>query len=487
MRLQVLRSVFRSPGSRSRDVAADDRAVCITSRNSWVVRFHRFVMTVVSSSNLKRAVWPIEHILAHPKMYQKSVDLRRTKLYGNFSVESLVNLYSQLRSARKDRQAAAAQRNLLLKEVNEARAVSSGSINRGLLERSKELKLKLAEMDKRLGEMEDLYYRVVDSVPNIVEPSAAEIQGDFELIDMINPRQTAIDKSRDHVAIGRKLGIIDLESGSRVSGAGSYFLVGAGALLENALVQYALKKCMNHGLKIVNPPSIVREEFTAACGFKPRDDDNVVQVYRVQGGGGPNADPFCLAGTAEIPLASQLAHTRIDLSNSNSLTHAGVSRSFRAEAGSRGTVTRGLYRVHEFTKVEMFMWTAPEIVVSDAALHWLLKIQTEIIQELGLTARVINIAPTDLGAPAYQKFDIEVWMPGRGDWGEVSSASNCLDFQSRRLHTVDEKGRYVHTLNATALAVPRIILALIENGWNAALKRVELPESLHSFCGPYIQ
>lgn len=440
-------------------------------------------MKVASSSNLKIAAWPLKRILANPAAFQKSVDLRQCKLYKSYSIADLVELHDQLQAAKHTRQLAATERNRLLKQVKGSISTKD-SLQGELLTQSKALKEKMAVVDEQVSALESEFNLLLDTVPNLIEPSAARIDGEFEQLKILNERPISADQSRDHVTIGSKLGLLDIASASRVSGHGSYYLTGDGALLEQALVQYALKKCRDAGFTMVSPPSLVRQEFTNACGFKPRDSNNEVQVYSVYGGGGPNADPMCLAGTAEIPLAGLEAHKTIDFRGLTTLRKAGVSRSFRAEAGARGADTRGLYRVHEFTKVEMFVWCRPDIEASQEAIQNLLSIQQSIVNDLELTARVINIGPTDLGAPAYQKYDIEAWMPGRGSWGEISSTSNCLDFQSRRLHTKDTNGEFVHTLNGTALAVPRVIVALIENGWDG--KGVRVPKALHNWMPEYI-
>lgn len=440
-------------------------------------------MKVASSSNLKIAAWPLKRILASPAAFQKSVDLRQCKLYKNYSIADLVKLHDQLQSAKHSRQLAATERNHLLKQVKGSISTKD-SLHGELLTQSKALKEKMAVADQQVSTLETEFNLLLDTIPNLIEPSAAVIDGEFEQIKILNDKPVTADQSRDHVTVGSKLGLLDITSASRVSGHGSYYLIGDGALLEQALVQYALKKCRDAGFTMVSPPSLIRQEFTNACGFKPRDSNNEVQVYSVYGGGGPNADPMCLAGTAEIPLAGLQAHKTIDFGASDTLKRAGVSRSFRAEAGARGADTRGLYRVHEFTKVEMFVWCKPDEETSRQALQDLLNIQQSIVNDLELTARVINIGPTDLGAPAYQKYDIEAWMPGRGNWGEISSTSNCLDFQSRRLHTKDANGEFVHTLNGTALAVPRVIVALIENGWDG--KGIRIPKALHNWMPEYI-
>jgi seryl-tRNA synthetase len=250
-----------------------------------------------------------------------------------------------------------------------------------------------------------------------------------------------------------------------------------------ALVQYALSIARKRGWQFMIPPSVVRQEYTAACGFKPRDQNNEQQVYMMERSD-YQADDYggclCLTGTAEIPIAGWGANkTLSDLP----IKKVGLSRSYRAEAGANGRDTRGLYRVHEFTKVELFAWT--DDVSSNDMLQEILDLQCEIISGLGITAKVLDMPPNELGAPAYRKYDIEAWLPGRGDWGEVTSASNCLDYQSRRLHTKitneNDQKSFAHTLNGTAMAVPRMIIAILENNYNPETKKVEIPTVLRKW------
>ncbi|KAF5098995.1 hypothetical protein D0Z03_001105 [Geotrichum reessii] len=284
------------------------------------------------------------------------------------------------------------------------------------------------------------------------------------------------------MTVARELGIVNLEAAARVSGSSWYYLIGDGALLEQALVNYAMSKARKRGFIPVIPPSIVRQEMANACGFKPRDQNGEQQIYNLAFKG---AD-LCLTGTAEIPLAGLYSETELEFDNTGVKKHVGVSRSYRAEAGARGRDTKGLYRVHEFTKVELFAWTDTK-ERSVTVLNDILDLQKEIITELGLTARVLNMSPDELGSPAYKKYDIEAWMPGRRDWGEVTSTSNCLDFQSRRMHTRyrsetnENKLAFVQTLNGTAMAVPRVIVAILETFYDPDIKRVKIPEVLRKW------
>ncbi|PYH82819.1 beta-1,4-glucosidase/seryl tRNA synthase [Aspergillus uvarum CBS 121591] len=323
------------------------------------------------------------------------------------------------------------------------------------------------------------------------------------------------DPTRSHVHIGTTLGLLDFTSSATTTGWGWYFLTNEGALLEQALIQYALTVARRHGWKPVSPPSIVYSHIADACGFQPRDQHNEQQIFTLEQADKDGAKPQrALAGTAEIPLAAMHAGRTFD-SADLPLKLVGPSRCYRAEAGSRGVDTKGLYRVHEFTKVEMFAWadSLASSTSSDDLFAELLTIQTEILQSLGLPARVLEMPTFDLGASASRKRDIEVLFPSRlrsvpdtaaanavddaaaqleSAWGEVTSASICTDYQSRRLATRVRDGkaqktkgptRFAHTVNGTAMAVPRVLAAILEHGWDPAREVVVVPAVLRGWMG----
>lgn len=345
----------------------------------------------------------------------------------------------------------------------------------------------LNEKSKLQTELEDKLFIQISSLPNYIHSSVKDKQ---VLVEYINPTeelknsktddyQVKSNPKFDHKEIMESLGLVNFNQATKISGRGWYYLIGDGALLEQALIQYTLKKARQAGFKMIIPPSIVKTEITNACGFMPRDTNNERQVYELQN------DDLCLTGTAEIPLAALYSNHEFK-KDEMSLNLVGLSRSYRAEAGAAGRDTRGLYRVHEFTKVELFSWTYPDEKVSMDQFDKIIEFQKDFIKSLGLTARVLIMPHDDLGAPAYKKIDIEVLMPGRGSWGEVSSTSNCLEFQSRRLITKvrdpkDNKLKFVHTLNGTACAVPRVVLAIVENFYNPETKTITIPEVLRPY------
>lgn len=354
--------------------------------------------------------------------------------------------------------------------------------------------------------------RLALALPNL-SSSETPIGHDPRLIDYINfdpqsPPEWATraspDPSRSHIAIGTSLGLIDFTSSATTTGWGWYFLTNEGALLEHALVQYSLAVARRHGWKIVSPPSLVYSYIAEACGFQPRDQHNEQQIWTVeQSEKDKNSKPpRSLTGTAEIPLAAMYAGRDIEASQLP-LKLVGSSRCYRAEAGSRGVDTKGLYRVHEFTKVELFGWTDNNNPTQPKTEHPsttlfnnLLIIQTEILTSLDLPCRILEMPTTDLGASASRKRDIEALFPSRlrntsdlePAWGEVTSASTCTDYQSRRLGTRVRGGsakesRFPHTVNGTAMAVPRVLAAILENGWDEKMGVVVVPEVLRGYMG----
>lgn len=297
--------------------------------------------------------------------------------------------------------------------------------------------------------------------------------------------QTDWAAKKSHTDVGAELGLLDFTSASTVSGWGWYYLLDDAVLLEQALVNYALTLARERGWRLVSPPSIVYSHIASAAGFRPRDQRGEQQIYALEAAEGKFS--HSLAGTAEIPLAG-LGANRVFGEEELPLKVVGTGRAYRAEAGARGVDSKGLYRVHEFTKVELFAWAPPNPASTEKIFDEMLAFQTHLITSLGLYARLLEMPTTDLGASAHRKIDIEVYMPSRekkDPWGEVSSLSNCTDYQSRRLNTRAKlKGGardFAWTLNGTAVAVPRILIALLEYGY--AEGSVTIPEALRPFMG----
>lgn len=377
-----------------------------------------------------------------------------------------------------------------------------------LLEEARKLKDDLRQFEQWEGEVVDQMMALGFDLPNL--SSNQTPVGDEPVMRAFIggnvPSSTTNSEGRSHVDIGKDLDILDFEASATTSGWGWYFLKNEGALLEQALIQYALEVAMKRGWTVVTPPSLVYEHIASACGFMPRDQSGETQRYEVaQDPTDKSSDKpgLVLTGTAEIPFAGSQANKILNV-ESLPLKVIGPSRSYRAEAGARGVDTKGLYRVHEFTKVEMFAWTAPRASAeahgrfgsgagespADHVFEEMLSIQQDIITDLGLHARVLEMPTTDLGASAARKVDIEAYFPSRqsinGGYGELTSASICTDYQSRRLGTrlkatSGSKLSFPYTLNGTAIAVPRVLACIIENGWDESSRTVRVPECLRKW------
>lgn len=301
------------------------------------------------------------------------------------------------------------------------------------------------------------------AIPNMSHPAAPIGTDDKANLEVkrgrCEPRKFDF-KPRDHVELGELRDLIDLEGGARTTGHGFYFFRNEAVLLDLALQQFAVKKLIAEGFTPTVTPDLAKDEILEGIGFIPRGPET--QVYSIE-----NSD-LSLVGTAEITLGGLYAGQTLE-AEQLPLKVCGISHCFRTEAGAHGRATRGVYRVHQFTKVEMFAYTLPE--QSDEMHDYLCEIECQLFDELGIPYRVVDTATGDLGGPAYRKFDLEAWMPGRGetgDWGEVTSTSNCTDYQARRLNVrfkrKGEKGTQIaHTLNGTAVAVSRAMIAVLEN------------------------
>jgi seryl-tRNA synthetase len=322
---------------------------------------------------------------------------------------------------------------------------------------------------------------ILRAMPNLTHPSAP-VGGEADAVEVrrgATPLPTFDFKPRDHVELGGALKLFDFEAGGKVAGHGFYFLMNDAVLLELALQRYAVELLMREGFTVMTTPDLARDTILEGTGFMPRGPET--QIYSITG------SDLSLVATAEITLGGAF-HERIFEADELPLKLCGISHCFRTEAGAHGRATRGLYRVHQFTKVEMFAFTTPE--QSEAMHDLLLDLECRLFDGLGIPYRVIDTASGDLGGPAYRKFDLEAWMPGRGEqgeWGEVTSTSNCTDYQARRLairyRKPGEKGtQFVHTLNGTAIAISRAIIAVLENHQQAD-GSVKVPEALVPWMG----
>ena len=366
-----------------------------------------------------------------------------------------------------------AEQNVLSKSVGAAK----GDEKAALLANSKELADKVKAADAKRAEIEAEANALAMVISNILDPDAP-IGGeeDFVVIEHVGtPRDFAAAgfEPKDHVELGKILGAIDTERGAKVSGSRSYYLTGVGALLEFALVNYAISSATKAGFTPVIPPVLVKPAAMEGTGFLGQAAENVYHLEK---------DDYYLVGTSEVPLAAFHMDEILDGAKLP-MRYAGYSTCFRREAGSYGKDTRGIIRVHQFDKVEMFSFCKPE--EAKAEHKRLLQWEKEFLNAMEIPYRVIDVASGDLGSSANRKFDIEAWIPTQSAYREVTSTSNCTEFQARRLNIryKDSDGtKAVATLNGTLVAIPRMIVAILENHQNAD-GTVNVPVALQPFLG----
>ena len=348
-----------------------------------------------------------------------------------------------------------------------------------LVNAGKKIKDDIQILEKELSQVETALEDAARQIPNMMHPDAPIGKLDTENLEVkkVGTPRVFDFEIKDHVQLAEDLDLLDFDRGTKVSGPKFYYLKNEAVFLEQALIQYALNILRKHGFELFITPDVAREEVLKGIGFNPRGNES--NVYSIEDEG------TCLVATAEITLGGYHSG-EILVKSKLPLLYGGLSHCFRRESGAAGQFSKGLYRVHQFDKVEMFVYSTPE--ESDKLHLKLREIEEEIFEGLGIPFHVVDTCSGDLGAPAYRKWDLEAWMPGRngGEYGEVTSTSNCTDYQSRRLNIKykddDGKNKYVHTLNGTAIAVGRAMLAILENYQNAD-GSVTIPEVLVPFCG----
>ena len=382
-------------------------------------------------------------------------------------------------------------RSTLLQEVEALRARRNenaakmkgrmdGETRQALIAEGKALKEELAEKEAEFNRIDAVFQAEARTIPNYAHPDAPVGKEDKDSLAIrfhLEPKKFPF-KPKDHVQLGEELDVLDFDSGAKVAGQKFYYIKNQLVILQMALERYAMDIVLKHGFTPFITPDIAKEEILQGIGFNPRGEES--NIYTLEGTG------TCLVGTAEITLGGYYQNTILDKSDLP-IRMTGLSHCFRREAGGAGQYSKGLYRVHQFSKLEMFIYCLPED--SDRFHQEILSIEEEIFSGLGLAYRVVDTATGDLGAPAYRKFDIEAWMPGRGDggeYGEVTSTSNCTDYQARSLNIRyrddDGKIRFVHMLNGTAVALSRAIVAIMENYQNED-GTISVPEVLVPYTG----
>jgi len=391
-------------------------------------------------------------------------------------VDELLALDARRRELLPRIEGAQAERKTISKQIGEAK--QRGEEASEQMAAVAELKQAIESGKAELEQVDADLQRVATALPNLPDPDAPEGMTEEDAVVL---REEGTPPSfdfepRDHLEIGSELDLIDMEAGARVSGSRFAYLKGDLVLLELALVRFALDLVREEGHEPVVPPVLVREEALVGTGFLPGDRDQIYEVPK---------DELFLVGTSEVPLAA-LHADQILTAEQLPVRYAGFSPCFRREAGAGGRDTRGIFRVHQFDKVEMFSFVEPSKSAEEH--ERLLAIEERILAELEIPYRVVNVAAGDLGAPAAKKYDCEAWIPSQGRYRELTSCSNTTDYQARRLAcryrpNDDEAPEPVHTLNGTAVAVGRTMIALIENRQERE-GGFTLPTILHSYGSP---
>jgi seryl-tRNA synthetase len=388
-------------------------------------------------------------------------------------VDQIIAADERKRAALTEFETLRQEQNVLSKSVGAAK----GDEKTALLANAKELADKVKAADTKRAELEEEAKKLLLQLSNLLDADAPiGSEEDFVTLEHVGtPRDFAKDgfEPRDHVELGKLLGAIDTERGAKVAGSRSYYLTGVGALLEFALVNYAIQSALKNGFSPVIPPVLVNPAAMEGTGFLGQAAEN---VYRIE------KDDVYLVGTSEVPLAA-MHMDEILPAEKLPLRYAGYSTCFRREAGTYGKDTRGIIRVHQFDKVEMFSFCKPEEAKEEH--QRLLRWEKDFLTAMEIPFRVIDVASGDLGSSAVRKFDIEAWIPTQGAYREVTSTSNCTEFQARRLNIryKDADGtKAIATLNGTLVAIPRMIVAILENHQNAD-GTVNVPAALQPFLG----
>lgn len=413
----------------------------------------------------------IQDLIKDPQAHQENCRRRRV----NIDVQEVIDIYQQRNKLIRNTQLLREQQNEIASKMK-SRDLAPAQ-REELIHKGRELKSQVIESEEKQESLQKQFHQLMMRLPNKTHPKVPEGgEEDFNLIKSWKEPKHFTFKALDHVQLAQKHELIDFDMGTHVAGQKFYFLKNEAVFLELGLIRYVLDIATKHGFKAVITPDVAKSSILEGVGFTPRGPES--QVYRLED------HDLSLIATAEITIGGAYESTIFEPSQLPLLI-CGLSHCFRTEAGSYGRESKGLYRVHQFTKVELFAFCMPQ--ESESIHEKILAIEEEVFQGLEIPYRVIDIASSDLGGPAYRKFDIEAWMPGRspeGSYGEVTSTSNCLDFQSRRLKIRYRKQNgdldFVHTLNGTAIAISRGLVALLENGQQAD-GTIVMPVALHPY------
>lgn len=412
----------------------------------------------------------LKFIVENPEKVKEGAKRKNVKT----DIDKIVELYEIRKEKLQKIELLRAKQNEVSKQIPKAENENKAE----LLKEMSAVKEEIKNLEPAIEELEKELDILVLTVPNTPLDSVPDgkSEEDNKPIRTHGEKPKFDFEPRDHIELGKMLDIIDIERGVRTSGARFYYLKNEAALIEFALIQHIIHKLNSKGFSPVIPPVLVKEEAMYATGFFPADRN---EIYNVN----PEDDNLFLAGTSEVPLT--MLHATETLENEKlPIRYCGFSTCFRREAGSYGKDTAGIIRVHQFDKIEMFSFCHPDKSEEEHAL--ILAAEEEIMQELGFHYQVVNICAGDLGAPAAKKYDIEVWIPTQEKFRELTSCSNCTDFQSRRskikYNTKNGGKEYIHTLNGTAVAIGRTLVAILENNQNED-GSVNIPEILQPYLG----
>jgi len=367
-----------------------------------------------------------------------------------------------------------------LQKLEELRALrnqkSKGKPSEEEITKMREVGDKIKSLEAKQKKIDEEYNDLLLAVPNLTHPEVPIGNEEaFRVLEKHGEPTKFNFKPKDHEILMTDLDLIDFERGAKVTGSKFYFLKNAAVLLNQALIKHGMDICLKHGYNLLETPDLVRNDVLEGSGFNPRGEET--QTYTIEG------QDMSLIGTAEITALGYHKDEVLDLSN-GPIKYCALSHCFRTESGAYGKESKGLYRVHQFTKLEMFIFSKPED--SEKLLEELLDIEKEIVADLEIPYRVIDTPSGDLGGPAYRKYDMEAWLPMKDNYGEITSASNCLDYQARRLNVKykkeDGKTDFVHTLNGTAVALSRFPLAFIENHQQKD-GSIKIPKTIKKYLG----
>ena len=407
----------------------------------------------------------IQALRENPDKFKKST---ADKQMDASTIDKVLELDEKRRALIKQTEDLRAERN----QVSKALPAQAGKN----IERGKQIKEELKKFEPELAKIEEEFNKLIHLIPN---PAAEDVKvgkddSENEEIKTWGERPKFDFEPKNHLDLGTNLGILDFENGAKVSGSQFYYLSGDAVLLELALLQFGIEFLGKKGYKSYITPDLAKSRYYLGTGYQPKGDE--AQIYEIDG------EDLGLIATAEVTMAGLHADEVFSKKNLP-LRYAAISHCFRKEAGAYGKYSKGLYRVHQFTKLEMFVYSTPD--KSEEIHQEILQIEEEMVQALGIPYRVLKQCTGDLGAIASKKYDLEAWMPGRNDYGEITSTSNTTDFQARNLnikYNDGTKNEYVHMLNGTAFALSRIPIAILEN-YQQEDGSIMVPEVLRKWMG----